>query len=202
MITVLAVETLSVSVLAWMPLQVSVTLATVLTPVLLPWALLSVRHSLAFALMTLAMLAMLWRGEARKTVFLQSEQQVSELQQRQEQRASSKPKYLTLAPLPACDDAHRVLPQVLHPFLAEEFEETHRSLRSGIQTPEDQSEHHKGNHKAPVDLQPLDLEAYLALVNAEPDFEPRELHLGSHIDFRRSGLELPTQSDPTSSEFI
>jgi hypothetical protein len=70
-----------------MPLQVSVTLATVLTLVLLPWALLSARRSPNFALMTLAMLAMLWRGEAWKTVFLQSEQQVSELQQRQEQHA-------------------------------------------------------------------------------------------------------------------
>jgi len=113
MITALAVETLLVSALAWMPLQVSVTLGTVLTLILLPWALLSARRSLGFALMTLAMLAMLWCGEAWKTVFLQSGQQVSELQQRQEQRASSKPKYLTLAPLPACDDAHRVLDLLL-----------------------------------------------------------------------------------------
>ena len=47
-----------VSVLAWMSIPASVTLAA----------------------MTLAMLAMLWRGEAWKMVFLQSEQRVSELQ--------------------------------------------------------------------------------------------------------------------------
>jgi hypothetical protein len=106
-----------------MPLQVSVTLATVLTLVLLPWALLSARRSLGFALMTLAMLTMLWRGEAWKTVFLQSEQQVSELQQRQEQHALSKPKYLNLAPLLARDDVHYVLPHALPQFLAELTEE-------------------------------------------------------------------------------
>ena len=57
MITALAVETLLVSVLAWMSIQASVTLAA----------------------MTLAMLAMLWRGEAWKTVFLRTEAQLSQL---------------------------------------------------------------------------------------------------------------------------
>ena len=76
MITALAVETLLVSVLAWLSIQASVTLAAILTVILLPWALVRVRRSLTLAAMTLAMLAMLWR----KTVFLQSEQRVSELQ--------------------------------------------------------------------------------------------------------------------------
>ena len=65
-----------VSVLAWMSIQASVTLAAIL----LPWALVTVRRSLSLLATTLAMLAMLWRGKAWKTVFLQSEQRVSELQ--------------------------------------------------------------------------------------------------------------------------
>ena len=186
MITALAVETLLVSVLAWMSIQASVTLAVILTVILLPWAW-----------MTLAMIGMLWRAEAGKTVCLAEEAQLSQCLQ-------SLPKTVSIRQraLAACAGAYHVLPQVVHPFLAEEFEETHRSLKPGIQTPQDQSEHHKGNHKALVNLQPLDLEAYLALVNAEPDFEPRELHLGSRTDFRRSGLELPTQSDATPVDFI
>jgi hypothetical protein len=80
MITALAVETLLVSVLAWMSIQASVTLAAILTVIPLPWALVRVRRSLTLATTTLAMLAMLWRGEVWKMVFLQSEQRVSELQ--------------------------------------------------------------------------------------------------------------------------
>jgi hypothetical protein len=53
-----------ITVLAWMPLRVSVTLAGILTAILLPWALLSIRRSVDFAWMTMAMLLMLWRGEA------------------------------------------------------------------------------------------------------------------------------------------
>ena len=190
MITALAVETLLVSVLAWMPLQVSVTLAALATAIWLPWALVSARRS-PWAWMTLAMIGMLWRGEAWKTVCLAEEAQLSQCLQ-------SLPKTVSIwqRTLPACDGARHVLPESSLPFLAEELEETHRSVK-GIQTPQDQSEHHKGNHKAPVTLQPLDLEACLALMNAEPDFERREPHLGSQTDFRRSELELPAQSDPT-----
>jgi hypothetical protein len=54
-----------------------VTLAAILTVILLPWALVTARRSLSLAGMTLAML---WRGEAWKTVFLQSEQRVLELE--------------------------------------------------------------------------------------------------------------------------
>jgi hypothetical protein len=196
MITARAVETLLVSVLAWMSIQASVTLAVILTVILLPWALVSARRS-PWVWMTLAMIGMLWRAEAWKTVCLAEEAQLSQCLQSLPKTGSSRQRALA-----ACAGAHHVLPQVLHPFLAEEFEETHRFLKPGIQTPQDRNEHHKGNHKAPVNLQPLDLEAYLALVNAEPDFEPRELHLGSRNDFRRSGLELPTQSDPTPSDFL
>jgi len=79
LITVLAAEALS----GFLSLRVSVTHAALLTVIRLPWALLSFRGSAGFAWITLAMLAMLWRGEAWKTVFLQSEQQVLELQQQQ-----------------------------------------------------------------------------------------------------------------------
>ena len=89
MITALAAETLLVSVLAWMSIQASVTLASILTVILLPWALVRVRRSPGFAWMTLAMPAMLWRGEAWETVFLQSERQVSELQRQLQQPSES-----------------------------------------------------------------------------------------------------------------
>jgi hypothetical protein len=87
------------------------------------------------------------------------------------------------------------------PFSCGEFEVAHQSVKAGAQMPQDRSEPHKGNHKAPVDLQSLDLEACLALMNAEPDFEQRELHLGSQTDFRRPRLELPAQSTATPSRF-
>jgi hypothetical protein len=188
LITVLAAEASS----GCLSLRASVMLASILTVTMLPWALAMVRRSPLLSAMILAMIGMLWRAEAWKTVCLAEEAQLSQCLQ-------SLPKTVSIRQraLAGCAGAHHVLPQVLHPFLAEEFEETHRPLKPGIQTRQDRSEPHKGNHKAPVNLQPLDLEAYLALVNAEPDFEPRELRLGSHTDFRRSGLELPTQSEPT-----
>ena len=120
MITALAVETLLVSVLAWMSIQASVTLAAILTVILLPWALLSMRQSPGFAWMTLAMLAMLWRGEAPKAVFLQSEQQVLELQQRQQPHTSSKIKCSTLGSLLVRDDVHCVtIPSDYEPSFAQ-----------------------------------------------------------------------------------
>lgn len=70
LITALAVETLSVTLLAWLPLAASVSLSALLTVILLPVAILRARQSPLFAAMTLAMLAMVWRGEAWKTVFL------------------------------------------------------------------------------------------------------------------------------------
>ena len=129
MITALAAETLLVSELAWMPRQVSVKLATVLRSVLPPWALLSARRSPGFALMTLAMPAMLRLGEAPKTLFLQSEQHISELQQQQEQRASSKSKYLTLAPSLEYGGARRVRPCASPQSLDEEIQEDRRLHR-------------------------------------------------------------------------
>jgi hypothetical protein len=82
MITALAVETLSVSVLAWMPLKVSVTLCLILSGTLIVSAAVSVWRSWTLSAMTFVAVLMIWRGEAWKAVFLQSEQQVSELQRR------------------------------------------------------------------------------------------------------------------------
>ena len=119
MITALAAETLSVSLLAWMSIRASVTLAGILTVILLPWAILRARQSLSLAAMTLAMLLMLWRGEAWKTVFLQSEQQILELQQPQQPRTSSKIKYSTPDSSLVRDAARRVLPYASPQFPAE-----------------------------------------------------------------------------------
>jgi hypothetical protein len=69
-----------ITALAWMTLRASVTLAAILTAILLPLAVLMARRSLALSGTMLALVAMTWRAEAWKTVFLQSEQRVSELQ--------------------------------------------------------------------------------------------------------------------------
>ena len=113
--TVLAAEALS----GFLSLRVSVTLAALLTVILLPWALLSFRGSSSFAWMTLAMLAMLWRGEAWKTVFLQSEQQVLELQQPQ-QRPSHAISFGQGQRI-LYDDARRVAPRACPQSLVEEY---------------------------------------------------------------------------------
>jgi hypothetical protein len=62
-----------------LPLQLSMTLTTLLTAGLLPVAIVKARRSPWFAAMTLAMLAMLWRGEGWKAAFLEIEEQVSQL---------------------------------------------------------------------------------------------------------------------------
>lgn len=64
-----------------LPLKLSVTLAALLTLGLLPVALSKIRRSPEFALMTLAMLGVLWRGEAWKTVCLAEEAQLSRQRQ-------------------------------------------------------------------------------------------------------------------------
>jgi len=71
-------------ILAWLPLPVSLTLAALLTVILLPLAWVKVRRSPDFAAMTLLAVSMLRRGEAWKTVFLRSERQLLEQQQPQQ----------------------------------------------------------------------------------------------------------------------
>ncbi len=73
-----------------LPLKLSVTLAALLTAILLPLAISSVRRSVPFAAMTLALIGMTWRAEAWKTVYLQLERQA--LEQRQPQQPPTLPK--------------------------------------------------------------------------------------------------------------
>ena len=115
--TVLAAEALS----GFLSLMVSVTLAALLTVILRSWALLSFRGSASFAWMTLAMLAMLWRGEAWKTVFLQSEQQVLELQQQQRPPIESNSISFGQGQRILYDDARRVAPRACPQSLVEEY---------------------------------------------------------------------------------
>src|SRR5438105_5108241 len=76
-------------ILAWMSVRASVTLAALLTLILFPVAVLTLRRSVPFAVMTLAMLGMMWRGETWKYGCLIAEQQlqqrVSELELRPRQ---------------------------------------------------------------------------------------------------------------------
>jgi hypothetical protein len=98
-----------------------VTLAALLTVIRLPWALLSFRGSASFAWMTWAMLAMLWRGEAWKTVFLQSEQQVLELRQQQRPPIASNAISFGQGQRILYDDARRVAPRACPQSLVEEY---------------------------------------------------------------------------------
>src|SRR5450759_1111182 len=69
--------------LALLPFLLSVTIAALLTVILLPVALLTARQSASFAVMTLAMLGLLWRGEAWKAAYLEAEAQLTRVQQLQ-----------------------------------------------------------------------------------------------------------------------
>jgi hypothetical protein len=86
--------------LAEMSLRASVTLAVLATVIWLPVALLSVRRS-AWAWMTFAMIGMLWRGEAWKTVSLAEEAQLSQCLQLLPNTG-----FYDLERKPACGDAH------------------------------------------------------------------------------------------------
>jgi hypothetical protein len=79
-----------ITVLAWMSLKLSLSLSALLTAILLPVAILRARESVLFSAMTLAMLGMMWRAEAWKTVYLQSERQL--LEQRQPPQPQISPK--------------------------------------------------------------------------------------------------------------
>jgi hypothetical protein len=94
MITALAAAILSASLLAWLPLRVSLTLAGLLTVFLLPLALMTARRSVPFAAMTLAMLGMMWRGETWKALCLKQSAQMYQLQ-RQYRQPSPKTVYFS-----------------------------------------------------------------------------------------------------------
>jgi hypothetical protein len=89
-------------IVAILPLKASVTLAAILTAAL---AFLTFRQAADFVLVTVLAIAMLWRGEAWKTVFLQSEQRVSELEQRLRQPSASSAISSYLAQNYLCADA-------------------------------------------------------------------------------------------------
>jgi hypothetical protein len=94
---------------AWVSLKLSVTLAALLTASLLPMALWIVRRSVSFAAMTLAMLGMIWRGEAWKTVCLRTEAELSRLLL-QTRQLSPKTASFYQCQSPLCADAHYVSP--------------------------------------------------------------------------------------------
>jgi hypothetical protein len=71
--------------LAWLSIQASMTLAAILTVILLPWALLKARRSPTLVGVTLVMLGMTWRGEAWKAGCLSAEAQLSQSSQQSRQ---------------------------------------------------------------------------------------------------------------------
>ena len=90
----------------------SLTLAAILTAILLPWALLTLRRSLSVSAMTLAMLGMVWRGESWKYACLEAEQSL--LEQRQPRERPSVPKTASFDR--GSDSVHGDLRLVLNQF--------------------------------------------------------------------------------------
>ena len=87
-----------------MSLKLSLSLSALLTAILLPVAILRARQSVLFSAMTLAMLGMMWRAEAWKTVYLQSERQLLEQRQPQRPPISPKTEFFYQHQSSACDD--------------------------------------------------------------------------------------------------
>jgi hypothetical protein len=98
-----------IMVLAWLPLKESVTLSGILTVALLALAL---RTSFWCYLSTGVAILMIWRGEAWKTVFLQSEQRVSELEQQLQKPISSTAGFSGLGSEFDCGGLH--FPDLVH----------------------------------------------------------------------------------------
>ena len=200
MITARAVETLLVSVLAWMSIQASVTLAALLTAILLPWALLSIRRTPGFAWMTLALVGMTWRAEAWKTVYLKLEQQVSEQQSLQQPRVLPKIGFCYLVQWPPHADV-RCEP----PYDAIVFRHESEPFDGHRRPPDcDRSnsrESRQTSRSISLAARSECSEAYLArflqhFYSNSVGRSPREW---SVADF---SLEKPLQSDPTPIDFI
>ena len=124
MITALAVETLLVSVLAWMSIQASVTLAAILTVTLIASAAVSELRSWTLSAMTLVAVLIIWRGEARKKSISAIRATIMELQQQQQKPISSNVEFDYPGQLVVWCRSSR-LPQSPLPFLAGEFEEAY-----------------------------------------------------------------------------
>jgi hypothetical protein len=104
--------------LAFLPLKVSMMLAGLLTVGLLPLAIVKARRSAAFAAMTVAMLGMLWRGEAWKAAYREIAEQVSQLPP-QCRQLLPKTVYLSPASLKQCVAGRYVLVDASIRFLPE-----------------------------------------------------------------------------------
>jgi hypothetical protein len=199
LITVLAAEALS----GFLSLRVSVTLAALLTVILLPWALLSFRGSASFAWMTWAMLAMLWRGEAWKTVFLQSEQQVLKLQQQQRPPIASNAISFGQGQRILYDDARRVAPRACPQSLVEEYGGDHPQSERYNCAEEEPTALRTKRHNVPVIAAESGLAVSLAPSPEMHTAQFHELHRHSPPDI--SGDLTPNcenQSDPTPLDVI
>ena len=204
MITALAAETLSGCLLARMSIRASVTLAGILTVILLPWAILRARQSPLFAAMTLAMLLMVWRGEAWKTVFLQAEQEVLELQQ-QQQRPPIECNAISFGQGQRIlyHDARRVAPRVCSQSLVEEYGGDHPQSQRYNCAEEEPTALRTKRHNVPVIAAESGLAVSLAPSPEMHTAQFHELHRHSPPDI--SGdltANCENQSDPTPIDFI
>jgi len=170
-------------ILAWLSLRVSVTLAALVTVGLLPVALSKIRRSPEFALMTLAMLGMLWRGEAWKTVCLAEEAQLSQEPQPPPKTGS----FYQDRSLRYADARCAILSGVIQfPSVAAQSEQHMVQVPLG-KTPSDLTALLNDSGSTLATSLTKDLTAYPALYRA----------LFSHIDFdRKSPLKQPYEQVP------
>ena len=179
------------------------TLAALLTVILLPRALLSFQGSARFAWMTLVMLAMVWRGEAWKTVFLQSEQQILELQQQQRPPIESNAISFGQGQRILYDHARRVAPRACPQSLVEEYGGDHPQSQRYNCAEEEPTALRIKRHNVPVIAAESGLAVSLATSPEMHTAQFHELHRHSPPDI--SGDLTPNcenQSDPTPTDFI
>jgi hypothetical protein len=202
MITALAVGTLSVSVPAWLPLQVSVTLCLILSATLIASAAVSELRSWTLSAMALVAVLILRRGEAWKAVFLQSEQQVLELQQPQQPQTLSRTEYSIPDSLLARDAAGCVLPRASFQSLAKAVGADRRNAQRGNRIEQGQVGLYAGNRDAPVAAGGSGLAIRPALLRSIHVAESDELLPHSRgAQFSRSELGLPEPIGPNTARF-
>lgn len=187
-----------ITALAWLPLQVSVTLCLILSVTLIVSAAVSEWRSWTLSAMTLLAVLMIWRGEGWKMLFLQSERRLSELQSRQRasilphaESAYSSERFLS-------DGARCVQQRSSPPFLAGEPAESRQLRLTGSRSSREDREPWKANHNGLLTLQSLDAEGFPGASHPVPDSGQHERRLCSQTDLADSASKNHTDRHPNT----
>jgi hypothetical protein len=179
-----------------LPLRVSVTLAALLTLGLLPVAIVKARRSAAFAAMTVAMLGMLWRGEAWKTICLAEEARLMQCLQQLPKTASIYQR-ASLAHVDARSFLPSALIQSRTPIFADDPHTTAQSDRAG----EGRSALLGRNYEPLLAAQVSNPSIGQYLWTHLCDFELLELPCRPLADYSRSSVELPYPNGSSTLRF-